>query len=164
MFAQKSENYNAMDDLSIINYQADYQPDFKRLNVAWIKRYFTLEPHDLEQLDDPQHHILHDGGHILLAKTGTDIVGTVALVQVQEGVWELAKMAVDEAFQGRQIGKRLGEAAIDWVRQRGGQEIFLESNRRLAPALALYQRLGFQEVPLQETPYARADIKMVMIL
>ena len=153
-----------MDDLSIIDYHPDYQPDFKRLNVAWISRYFSLETHDLEQLDDPQHHILDAGGHILLAKTEADIVGTVALVQVQEGIWELAKMAVDEAFQGRQIGRRLGEAAIAWVRRQGGREIFLESNRRLAPALALYQRLGFQEVPLQETPYARADIKMAMTL
>lgn len=153
-----------MDDLSIIDYHPDYQADFKRLNVAWISRYFRLESHDLEQLDDPEHHVLRDGGHILLAKTGSDIVGTVALVQVRPGSWELAKMAVDEAFQGRQIGKRLGEAAIAWVRQQGGQEIFLESNRRLAPALALYQRLGFEEVPLEETPYARADIKMAMSL
>ncbi len=164
MFAQKSANSHRMDDLSIIDYHPDYQPDFKRLNVAWISRYFRLESHDLEQLDDPEHHVLRNGGQILLAKTGSDIVGTVALVQVRPGSWELAKMAVDEAFQGRQIGKRLGEAAIAWVRQQGGQEIFLESNRRLAPALALYQRLGFEEVPLEETPYARADIKMAMSL
>ena len=164
MFAQKSANSHRMDALSIIDYHPDYQADFKRLNVAWISRYFRLESHDLEQLDDPEHHVLRDGGHILLAKTGSDIVGTVALVQVRPGSWELAKMAVDEAFQGRQIGKRLGEAAIAWVRQQGGQEIFLESNRRLAPALALYQRLGFEEVPLEETPYARADIKMAMSL
>ncbi|MEO6038845.1 MAG: GNAT family N-acetyltransferase [Saprospiraceae bacterium] len=154
-----------MDDLTIIDYQPVYQSDFKRLNLAWISRYFTVETHDLEQLDDPEHHILRDGGHILLAKTGAGIVGTVAMVQVEPGVWELAKMAVDEAFQGRQIGKRLGEAAIAWAREQpGGREIFLESNRRLAPALALYQRLGFQEVPLQETPYTRADIKMSMRL
>ena len=153
-----------MHEVTIIDYQEIYQPDFKRLNLAWISRYFTVEPHDLEQLDDPQHYILQGGGHILLAKIETDIVGTVAMVRVAAGVWELAKMAVDEAFQGRQIGHRLGEAAIAWARQQQGREIFLESNRRLTTALALYQRLGFQEVPLQETPYARADIKMSMLL
>ena len=153
-----------MDDLRIITYHPRHQPDFKRLNVAWIARYFTVEPHDLEQLDDPEHHVLHDGGQILLAETAGAVVGTVAMVRVEEGVYELAKMAVDEAFQGRQIGKRLGEAALDWARQQGAREVFLESNRRLTTALTLYQRLGFQEVALVETPYARADIRMAIRL
>ncbi len=153
-----------MSDLQIIPYQAQYQPDFKRLNVAWIARYFTVETHDLEQLDDPDHHILHDGGQILLAETEGQVVGTVAMVRAGDGVFELAKMAVDESFQGRQIGKRLGEAALDWARKQGAREVFLESNRRLATALALYQRLGFQEVTLNQTPYARADIRMAIAL
>ena len=153
-----------MRDLHIITYQIQHQPDFKRLNVAWIARYFTVEPHDTAQLDDPQHHILDDGGQILLAELEGNIVGTVALVRAEAGVFELAKMAVDEAYQGRQIGKRLGEAALDWARQQGAREVFLESNRRLVPALTLYQRLGFQEVAMVETPYARADIRMAINL
>ena len=153
-----------MNNLSIFTYQPQYQIDFKRLNIAWIARYFTVETHDVEQLDDPEGHILRDGGHILLAETEGAIVGTVAMVRAGTDVFELAKMAVDEAFQGRQIGKRLGEAALDWSRQQGAREVFLESNRRLATALALYQRLGFQEVALVETPYARADIRMALRL
>ncbi len=153
-----------MDDLSIIVYESQYQPDFKRLNVAWIARYFRVESHDLEQLDDPEQHIMDGGGQILLAKIGDSIVGTVAMVRVSDGVFELAKMAVDDAFQGRQIGKQLGEAALDWACQQGAREVFLESNRRLETALALYRRLGFQEVTMVETPYARADIRMAIKL
>lgn len=153
-----------MNDVTIIDYQPAYQPDFKRLNVAWIARYFQVEPHDLEQLDDPEHHVLSEGGHILLAETEGVIVGTVAMIKVENDRYELAKMAVDDAYQGRQIGKKLGEAALDWARRRGAREVFLESNRRLSPALSLYQRLGFQEVAMIETPYARADIRMSILL
>lgn len=153
-----------MDPIRIVDFSPEHQPDFKRLNIAWIARYFTVETHDLEQLDDPSHHILEPGGHILLAETEGCVVGTVALVPTGPGVLELAKMAVDDAFQGRRIGLMLAEAAIARARAAGATEIFLESNRRLAPALALYEKVGFREVPMAETPYARADIKMVMPL
>jgi len=38
--------------------------------------------------------------------------------------------------------------------------VWLESNRILTTALNLYIRLGFVEVPITSTPYARADIRM----
>ena len=149
--------------LVITDYAPEFRADFKRLNIAWISKYFTVETHDLEQLDDPEHHILAPGGLIFLAHLDGQVVGTVALVPMPEtGVFELAKMAVDEAYQGRQIGKKLGEALITRARALGARRIVLESNRRLAPALALYERLGFREVPLVPTPYARADIRMEM--
>lgn len=150
------------DSLHIVDFTPAHQPDFKRLNIAWIERYFKVEPHDLEQLDDPERHIIDPGGHILMAELDGRIVGTVALVPTESGVLELAKMAVDEAFQGRRIGLGLGEAAIARARAAGARQVFLESNRRLAPALQLYQKLGFREVPMSQTPYARADIKMLL--
>ncbi len=149
-----------METLRIVDFTPAHQPDFKRLNVAWIARYFTVEQHDLEQLDDPEHHIIQPGGHILLAELDGQVVGTVALAPAGPGVLELAKMAVDDAFQGRKIGWRLGVAALDRARKLGATQVFLESNRRLTPALQLYEKLGFREVPMTETPYDRADIKM----
>lgn len=152
------------DELTIVDFSTEYRGDFKRLNIAWISKYFRVEPHDLEQLDDPEHHIIGPGGYVLFAKINDRVVGTVALVPVSEGVYELAKMAVDEAFQGRRIGKKLGEALLARAREIGAHRIFLESNRRLTPALTLYERLGFREVPLVPTPYARADIRMEIML
>lgn len=164
-FAQKSENFPAMDKaLRIVDFFPAHQPDFKRLNVSWIARYFTVEAHDLEQLDDPQHHIIDPGGHILLAEWNGQVVGTVALVSIEPGVLELAKMAVDEDFQGQHIGQRLGEEALAQARAMGARQVVLESNRRLTPAIQLYQKLGFRETPLVATPYARADIRMVIDL
>lgn len=150
---------------TILPYAPAHRLAFRDLNRVWIERYFTLEPHDSEMLDDPEGYILAGGGHILMAELDGEIVGTVALIKEAPDRYELAKMAVTDAAQGRGVGRALGEAAIATARESGGRCLVLESNRRLAPALGLYRSLGFVEVPVpKDTPYARADIRMEMAL
>ena len=153
-----------MNDVFIIPYAPEYQPDFKRLNVAWISELFTVETHDLEQLDHPEDHILPNGGQILLARSGGEIIGTAAMIATENNTFELAKMSVAPAFQGRGIGKLLAVAAIDYARQTGARLVWLESNRKARAALELYRRVGFVEVPLKPSPYTRADVCMELTL
>ena len=150
--------------MEIINYTPQYKEDFKRLNVEWISTYFTLEPHDLEQLDDPEGYILSQGGKIFFAKLGEAIIGTCALIKVSDTSYELAKMGVSPQYQGLGAGKKLVSKVIDEARNLGCTYLFLESNQRLTPALNIYKSLGFVEVPIGETPYARADFKAEMYL
>lgn len=160
-----------MTDIFIIPYEARYQPDFKRLNVEWIERYFRVEPHDLEQLDHPEVHILPNNGQIFLAiregeeGAGSEVVGCIAMINTSipgqgDTSFELAKMAVSPTLRGQGIGKTLCLVGIDYARQLGVKTVWLESNRKLSPALTMYARVGFREVPRVETPYARADIRM----
>jgi putative acetyltransferase len=153
-----------MNDVSIIPYGPRYQPDFKRLNLEWISQYFTVEAHDLEQLDRPDSHVLPNDGQIFFALLNEEVVGCVAMVNTGESGFELAKMAVSPTAQGKGIGKKLCLAAIDYARQLGVKTIWLESNRALTPALTMYESVGFREVPSIPTPYARADIRMEMSL
>lgn len=158
-----------MNDMSIIPYSAVYQSDFKRLNIEWISRFFVVEPHDLEQLDHPEIHILPNNGQIFLASLGDAIVGCVAMINMSDPIqenseFELAKMAVSPTVQGKGIGKKLCIAAIEYARQLGVKTIWLESNRILTPALTMYASVGFREVPSVPTPYSRADIRMEMTL
>ena len=155
---------NLMNDISIIPYSPEYQPDFKRLNVEWIQKYFRVEPHDLEQLEDPEKYVLPNGGQIFFAKIGDQIVGCVAMVNMGETGFELAKMAVSPVAQGKGIGRMLCIAAVDYARELGVKTVWLESNRILTPALTMYASVGFREVPSIPTPYARADIRMEMTL
>ncbi len=153
-----------MNTITIVPYSPEYQPDFERLNIAWISELFAVEPHDVEQLNDPETHILPNNGAIFLAKQNDEIVGTVAMVNTGGGTFELAKMSVTPAVQGRGAGQLLALAAIDYARQQNAALIWLESNRKAAAALRLYERVGFREVPLIPSPYARADIRMEMAL
>ncbi|UFH56111.1 bifunctional helix-turn-helix transcriptional regulator/GNAT family N-acetyltransferase [Spirosoma sp. KNUC1025] len=160
----KTTNATSMDDISIVTYSPAYQPDFKRLNVEWIEKYFRVEPHDLEQLEHPEIHILPNDGQIFFAKMGDQIVGCVAMVNMGDTGFELAKMAVSPETRGKGVGKKLCLAAIEYARQIGVKTIWLESNRVLTPALTMYASVGFREVPSVPTPYARADIRMEMTL
>ncbi|MBO0934523.1 GNAT family N-acetyltransferase [Fibrella sp. HMF5036] len=154
-----------MNDTRIISYAATYQPDFKRINLEWISESFAVEPHDLEQLDHPEDHILPRGGAILLALRDNTILGTVAMINTAEvdatkPDFELAKMAVAKEARGLGIGRLLCEAAIDFARQAGASRVWLESNRKAVAAIQLYLSLGFVEAPLKPSPYTRADIYM----
>jgi GNAT superfamily N-acetyltransferase len=153
-----------MSEVTIVGYEPKYAPDFKSLNVEWIQKYFTVEAHDLMELENPEEFILSKGGHILFAKWGEEIAGTCALIKTGEHEFYLAKMGVAPAFQGKQIGKLLGIAAIDRAKAEGAKRVWLESNRALVPAINLYLRLGFVEIPIEATPYARADIRMELWL
>ncbi|KAA9333048.1 GNAT family N-acetyltransferase [Hymenobacter busanensis] len=150
--------------VDILPYEPAHQAAFRDLNHEWITRYFVLEDLDRRMLDDPQGYILDRGGYIFMARHNGQLVGTCALVYEHEGVYELAKMAVTPAAQGLGIGYLLGQAVINKAREIGAREIELLSNRKLAPALALYRKLGFAEAPLLPSEYQRSDIRMVLAL
>jgi DNA-binding MarR family transcriptional regulator/predicted GNAT family N-acyltransferase len=138
--------------------EADAQA-FMRLNREWIEKHFELEPADLELLSDPAG-ILLAGGHIFMAREGDTAVGTCALLRMDDETFELAKMAVTKSVQGKGVGSRLGREILSKARELGARRVYLESNRKLEPAIRLYHRLGFREVRGPVSPYARCDIQM----
>jgi GNAT superfamily N-acetyltransferase len=153
-----------MTDVRIVHYTPRHRDAFAALNLAWITEHFRVEEADRRALEDPDGYILGHGGHILMAEADGRSVGACALLRNDDGSFELAKMAVDPAAQGRKIGRQLGLAAIELARQHGARRVELLSNTKLTPAIALYRSLGFVEVPLPPNDYERANIKMVLDL
>lgn len=154
-----------MQEVDIVEFQPEYKEYFKSLNYAWIQKYFVLEDIDEQVLSNPER-IIAAGGSILFARINNRIVGTCALIKLDNHSFELAKMAVDEEFQGRHIGEKLGLAVIDKSIELGAKKLILESNKKLIPALNLYKKLGF--VPIcsdhNKSIYQRANISMQMNL
>ncbi len=154
--------------LMIRSYALQDRHAFRDLNLAWIERYFTVESEDRAQLEDPQTHILDKGGAILIAELEGDVIGTVGLVPGHDGgTLELIKMSAHPDVQGQGVGKALMQAAIDKARDMGAEQIWLETNTKLAAALALYRKAGFRELTgdeLTATPYDRCNCQMVLEL
>ena len=153
-----------MEAIRIIPYSAQYESDFKRLNLEWLDHYHLTESHDLMVLDDPQGTILDRGGAIYLAEAAGQIVGSAALMKEHEGVYELAKMAVTQEFRGRGISKLLIEKCLVMARQIGAKKITLFSNHQLTTALHLYEQYGFRHVEVKDSPFETADVRMELIL
>ena len=148
--------------VEIIDYAAPYAADFKRLNIAWLERYFYVEALDDMVLSDPQRSILDAGGQIFLARLDGEIVGTCALIRAGNASIELSKMAVTPECQGMGIARRLIERAFHAFEASGAQLLFLESNSKLAPAIRLYESSRFTHVarPAGDAHYQRADVYM----
>lgn len=153
-----------MSEVTLCRFKECYAKDYKQLNLEWIEKYFAVEEHDLEQLSNPKEYIIDKGGEILFAVYEEKAVGVCALIKTAESEFELAKMAVSPQFQGKHIGYKLGVYTIETAKLLGAKRIWLESNRKLSPAINLYTRLGFKEIPITDTLYARADIKMELII
>jgi putative acetyltransferase len=151
--------------ISVEGFTPARRDEFKRLNIEWIERWFTIEQADLDVLDDPDGHVLAGGGQIFFAvddDEGGAAVGCVAMKAEGDGVYELSKMAVAPERRGTGVGLLLMDAVLDAFRAAGGSMLYLESNRRLESALALYRRSGFVErEPPHPSPYSRADIYMI---
>ena len=154
-------------EVEIVEYQPIYRKAFYELNRKWIEMYWALEPHDIEVLENPERHILEKGGHIFVALYNGFPVGVCALCPLPPEApydFELAKLAVNNSIRRKGIGHRLCDAVINRARELGGKTLFLESNTRLKPAIALYRKLGFKELPEYHPAYARGDIQMELSL
>ncbi len=148
--------------IEILPFEARYAPDFRDLNLEWLRKYFLVEPIDEEVLGRPDL-ILSNGGAIFLARSADRIVGTAALIKSDGRRYELSKMAVTPAWQGQGISRRLLNAVIEAFMATGGGELFLESSSTLTPALTLYESAGFVHAPRPPGPvhYDRSDVYMV---
>lgn len=146
--------------MQIVEFAPEHAEAFRVLNEIWIAKHFTLEPKDREALNDPQGKIIDKGGRVFMAIVGGEVVGCVALIRMDDGGYEVAKMTVSEAMRGTGLGRRLMERCIEAGREDGAPRLYLETNSSLAPALALYRTTGFVDLPPRATPYARADVFM----
>lgn len=152
-------------EIKIVNYRKEHQPRFKVINEKWITKSFELEEEDLITLEDPENHVLKNGGKIYMALCNDYPVGTCGYLYLTEGVYEMIKMAVDEDYRGMQIGQKMAEHSLKQLVDLGAKKIILFSNTKgSGTAIDLYRRLGFKEVPLGESEFKRADIKMELTL
>ncbi len=152
------------EDLSVRTFRPTDESAFRRLNEAWISKYFGLEAKDLQAFEDPMTKIVAKGGEIFIATINETAVGCVALVKMSAGEYELAKMATDERYQRRGIARSLMTAAIAWARKHNATRLYLETNHTLDAAIALYKSSGFQLIPPQPSVYKRADVFMELLL
>lgn len=150
--------------MEIIPYTTPLKSYIEILNTEWLEKYFAVEPKDTIQLSDPENEIINKGGYIYYGKSDDIIIATFSLLKVTDTVFELGKMAVSEAYQGKGFGKQLLEYAIATAKEKEAEKIILYSNTKLEAAIALYKRFGFTEIPLEPNTYARSNIKMELII
>ncbi len=151
-------------ELKIYDYDTKnslHRERFGALNREWLTRYFRVEDQDAAAFADPEGHVLNNGGVILMAETEDGIIGTGSLIYMEEGAYEIAKMAVTDKCQGQGIGERLLLALMQRAREKEATRIFIVSNTKLERAIRLYRRHGFiNSVENRHSHYERGNITL----
>jgi GNAT superfamily N-acetyltransferase len=150
--------------VEIIRYEDRYAADFKTINLEWLEKYNLLEPPDILMLNEPVKQIIEPGGAVFLARSGDQIIGSAALLNEHDGIFELAKMTVIPAWQGKGISKLLIERCLEEAKVLKAKKIILFSNHQLNAALQLYVAYGFVQIEVTNSPFVTADVKMELAL
>ena len=87
-------------------------------------------------------------GAFVIAYLDDVAVGCGAVRRLDAVTAELKRMYVDPSVRGRGIGRALVEALEREARLLGVTRVVLETGTRLAPAIKLYQAMGYARIPL----------------
>jgi GNAT superfamily N-acetyltransferase len=124
-------------------------PDAARLIAALnaeLKATFPEPGATHFSLDGAQ--IRSGDGAFVVAYLDDVAVGCGAVRRLDEATAELKRMYVAPSLRGRGIGRALVEALESEARRLGMTSVVLETGTRLAPAIQLYEAMGYARIPL----------------
>lgn len=151
--------------LTIREFDDDLAQAFHDINAEWIGSMFRMEQTDLDVLLYPRERIIAPGGTILFVEAPyLGVIGTCALQKTGATSFELTKMGVRETARGLKAGEFLLGAMIDRARAMGADPLYLLTNSLCAPAIHLYEKLGFAHdaeiMARYGARYARCNVAM----
>jgi ribosomal protein S18 acetylase RimI-like enzyme len=84
-----------------------------------------------------------------------ETVGVIHLLELEERAVEVKNMAAREAYQGQGHGKRLMEAVLKKLKERGVGEVIVRTGNSSIGNLAFYQKLGFRMMGIEHGYFER---------
>lgn len=109
------------------------------------------------------------GAYYFVATINHEIVGGCGIFPTENlpnGTCELVKLYLKASARGTGLGKQLMLKSMEWAKQNGYQQVYLESMPELAKAVSIYENVGFTRItaPLGNSGHCGCDIWMTMDL
>ena len=109
------------------------------------------------------------GSYYYVAVINDVLVGGAGIFPTENlpnGTCELVKLYLHKDARGTGLGKQLLNKAMDWAKEYGYKQVYLESMPELSKAVTIYENVGFERInqPLGNSGHCGCDIWMVKTL
>jgi putative acetyltransferase len=106
------------------------------------------------------------GSYYFVAIINDVLVGGAGIFPTEnlpDGTCELVKLYLHKDARGTGLGKQLLNKAMDWAKEYGYKQVYLESMPELSKAVTIYENVGFERInqPLGNSGHCGCDIWMV---
>ncbi|MEY4309807.1 MAG: hypothetical protein RL422_2010 [Bacteroidota bacterium] len=109
------------------------------------------------------------GSYYYVATIDEKVVGGCGIFPTEnlpDGTCELVKLYVAKDARGTGLGKQLMEKSMNWAKENGYTQVYLESMPELSKAVSIYEKVGFKSLdhPLGNSGHCGCDIWMLKAL
>jgi len=106
------------------------------------------------------------GSFYFIALKDHQLVGGAGIFPTENlpnGTCELVKLYLHKDARGTGLGKQLLNTAMQWAKENGYTQVYLESMPELSKAVTIYENVGFKRIhqPLGNSGHCGCDIWMV---
>jgi putative acetyltransferase len=106
------------------------------------------------------------GSYYYIATIDNNVVGGGGIFPTEnlpEGTCELVKLYLHKDARGTGLGKQLLNTAMQWAKENGYTQVYLESMPELSKAVTIYENVGFKRIhqPLGNSGHCGCDIWMI---
>lgn len=121
--------------------------DFFGNTKSWFGLDLCFQGFEQELRDLPGKYVPPDG-RLLLAKLDGNFAGCIAMRKLEDGVCEMKRLFVRDAFRGRGIGAMLISRLIGEARLENYRAMRLDTFQlKMGKAVSLYESYGFHPIP-----------------
>jgi len=105
------------------------------------------------------------GAYYFVAILDNELVGGCGIFPTENlptGTCELVKLYLKSSARGTGLGKQLMQKSMEWAKQNGYAQVYLESMPELSKAISIYENVGFTRIhqPLGNSGHSGCDIWM----
>lgn len=125
-------------------------------------------PSDSEVQHMSQHYIEENTSLYLVALLDDEVVGGCGIAPFlgSDVTCELKKLFLLPKSRGQGLGKHLSRACLEFAKNRGFQQCYLDTLSNMSSAVRLYEALGFEHLtePMAGTEHNGCDVWMLKSL